>query len=139
LATKGQCAHSSRALPGLSSRSAQAARLARFQPRGRGGTGLFAKYEDQLQNYTIITGTPKTVLPKVRHVLEFLRPGNIFFWDGDGAMTHGDQMRSLRLFGEEVMPAAREIGKELGLASPYETNDGTGFDQAAWKAAQGKA
>ena len=30
-------------------------------------------YEGQLDNYTIITGTPTTVIPKIRHVLETLR------------------------------------------------------------------
>lgn len=97
-------------------------------------------YEEQVANYQINTGTPKTVIAKVRHILEFLRPGSIFFWDGDGRMDHDDQMRSLRLMGEEVIPAAREIGKELGLKSPFEVNDGTGYDYEAWKkanAAQG--
>jgi hypothetical protein len=53
-------------------------------------------------------------------VLEYLRPGSIFFWDGDGAMSHEDSMRSLRLMGEEVIPAVREMGKELELSSPFE-------------------
>ena len=75
---------------------------------------------------SIVTGTPKTVLPKIRQVLEYLRPGSIFFWDGDGAMTHDDQMRSLRLMGEEVLPAVREMGKELELFSPYEVDPATG-------------
>lgn len=81
-----------------------------------------AAYDEQLANYTIITGTPDTVIPKVRHVLEYLRPGTIFFWDGDGAMTHEDSMRSLRLMGSDVIPAVREIGEELGLNSPFETD-----------------
>ena len=44
-----------------------------------------------------------------------LRPGNICFWDGDGDMDHEDAMRSLRLMGEEIIPAVREMGKELDL------------------------
>jgi alkanesulfonate monooxygenase SsuD/methylene tetrahydromethanopterin reductase-like flavin-dependent oxidoreductase (luciferase family) len=79
-------------------------------------------YEGQLKNYTIITGTPKTVLPKVRHVLETLRPGQIFFWDGDGAMSHEDAMRSLKLMGEEIIPAVREMGRELELPDSFEIN-----------------
>ncbi|OAI39843.1 hypothetical protein AYO38_06875 [bacterium SCGC AG-212-C10] len=77
-------------------------------------------YQDQIDNLSIITGTPKTVIPKVKHVLEYLRPGSIFLWDGDGAMTHEDSMRSLRLFGEEVLPAVREIGKSLDLTGPFD-------------------
>jgi hypothetical protein len=65
------------------------------------------------------------VIPKVKHVLEYLRPGSIFFWDGDGAMTHDDSMRSLRLMGEEVIPAVREIGKSLDLQSPFEMDPKT--------------
>ena len=74
----------------------------------------------------MISGTPKTVLPKIRHVLEFIRPGTIFFWDGDGAMTHEDQMRSLRLMGEEVIPAVREMAKELELNGPFEVDPASG-------------
>jgi alkanesulfonate monooxygenase SsuD/methylene tetrahydromethanopterin reductase-like flavin-dependent oxidoreductase (luciferase family) len=81
-----------------------------------------ADYDTQIENYTIITGTPETVIPKIRHVLEYIRPGSIFFWDGDGAMTHDDSMRSLRLMGDEVLPAVREIADELGLDSPFEVN-----------------
>jgi alkanesulfonate monooxygenase SsuD/methylene tetrahydromethanopterin reductase-like flavin-dependent oxidoreductase (luciferase family) len=81
-----------------------------------------ANYDEQLENYTMITGTPKTVIPKIRHVMETLRPGTIFFWDGDGAMTHEDSMRSLKLFGSDVLPAVREIGDELGLKGPFESN-----------------
>lgn len=82
-------------------------------------------FEDQVNKMSIITGTPKTVIPKVRHVLEYLRPGSIFFWDGDGAMNHDDAMRSLRLMGEEVIPAVREIGKSLDLNSSFEVDTKT--------------
>ena len=82
-------------------------------------------YVDQTDKYSIISGTPKTVIPRVRHVLETLRPGTIFFWDGDGAMSHEDTMRSLRLMGEEVIPAVREIGKELDLKGPFEVDPRT--------------
>jgi alkanesulfonate monooxygenase SsuD/methylene tetrahydromethanopterin reductase-like flavin-dependent oxidoreductase (luciferase family) len=82
-------------------------------------------YDGQLANYTIVTGTPKTVIPKIRHVLETLRPGHIFFWDGDGAMSHEDSMRSLRLMGSEVLPAVREIGKELELTDSFEIDPKT--------------
>ena len=58
-------------------------------------------------------------------MLETLRPGTIFFWDGDGAMSHEDTMRSLRLMGEEVIPAVREIGKELDLQGPFEMDPTT--------------
>ena len=82
-------------------------------------------FNDQLRDYTIITGTPKTVLPKIRHVLEYLRPGTICFWDGDGDMSHEDAMRSLRLMGSDVIPAVREISKELELDGSFEIDPAT--------------
>ena len=112
-------------LPGHTSRASRRLSATSFGPAGRYGANL-RPYEDQIKDLSIVTGTPKTVLPKIRQVLEYLRPGSIFFWDGDGAMTHDDQMRSLRLMGEEVLPAVREMGKELDLFSPYEVDPATG-------------
>ena len=112
-------------LPGLTSRR----RLLPTQASvttARGGSAGSRPYDEQIADYSIISGTPKTVLPKIRHVLEYLRPGSVFFWDGDGAMTHDDQMRSLRLMGEEVLPAVREMAKELELNSPFEVDPATG-------------
>jgi alkanesulfonate monooxygenase SsuD/methylene tetrahydromethanopterin reductase-like flavin-dependent oxidoreductase (luciferase family) len=86
---------------------------------------MLADYDTQLENFTIISGTPATVLPKIRHVLETLRPGTIFFWDGDGAMTHEDSMRSLRLMGSDIIPAVREMAKELDLPSSFEIDTQT--------------
>lgn len=40
-------------------------------------------------------------------------------------MTHDDQMRSLRLMGKYVLPAMREMGKELELNSPFEIDPAT--------------
>ena len=86
---------------------------------------LSRPYEQQVNDYTIISGTPDSVIPKIRHVLETIRPGSIFFWDGDGAMTHDDAMRSLRLMGQEVLPAVREMAKELDLPGPFEVDPAT--------------
>ncbi|MGH2583879.1 MAG: LLM class flavin-dependent oxidoreductase, partial [Dehalococcoidia bacterium] len=96
------------------------------QPADYNGT-----YDDQINKMSIITGTPKTVLPKVRHVLEYLRPGSIFFWDGDGAMDHEDAMRSLRLMGEELIPAVREMADELDLKGPFEVDPKSGQEVGA--------
>lgn len=117
--------------PGISSRDAVRRRIqvlgaaAASGPDSRGAT-IFAPYEEQVKNLSIITGTPKTVLPKIRHILETLRPGTLILWDGDGGMSHEDQMRSLKLHGEEVSPAVREMGKELELSSPFEVDPATG-------------
>jgi alkanesulfonate monooxygenase SsuD/methylene tetrahydromethanopterin reductase-like flavin-dependent oxidoreductase (luciferase family) len=130
--------------PGLSSRTAVAARVGLFGAAAASGADSRAAtiarpYEDQVKTMTIITGTPKSVLPKIKQVLEYLRPGTIFLWDGDGSMSHEDQMRSMRLMGQELIPWAKELGKGLDLKSPWEVNDGTGYDQAAWKRQQAEA
>ena len=117
-------------LPGHTSRTSRKLAASAFGPAGRFGTNR-RPYEDQVADYTITSGTPKTVLPKIRHVLETLRPGSIFFWDGDGSMTHDDQMRSLKLMGEEIIPAVREMGKELDLKGPFEASPFDGQPVAA--------
>jgi alkanesulfonate monooxygenase SsuD/methylene tetrahydromethanopterin reductase-like flavin-dependent oxidoreductase (luciferase family) len=117
--------------PGLSDRASVKRRIqllgeaAASGADSRGAT-IYAPYDEQIKNLSIIAGTPKSVLPKLRHVLETLRPGSLIIWDGDGAMSHEDQMRSLKLMGEEVLPALREMGKELELYSPYEVDPATG-------------
>ena len=117
-------------LPGLTSRNRVLPTRA-VATGARGGGASSRSYEEQLEHYAIISGTPKSVLPKIRHVLEYLRPGIVFFWDGDGAMTHDDQMRSLRLMREEVIPAVREMAKELELFGPFEVDPATGAPQEA--------
>ena len=124
-------------LPGLTQRNNLLPTMRSFAAaasRGRAGQHLKEQkkeappappkdtYVDQTEKLSIISGTPDTVIPKVRHVLETLRPGTIFFWDGDGAMSHDDQMRSLRLMGSDVIPAVREMADELDLKGPFEVD-----------------
>ena len=101
----------------------------RFLAQSRGqpvpGGGAQASFEDQIESYSIVAGTPDTVLPKIRQVLEELRPGHLFIWDGDGAMTHEDSMRSLRLW-EETLPALHEMAKEFDLPSSFEVSTSNG-------------
>jgi hypothetical protein len=82
-------------------------------------------FDGLLDRYACIVGTPDSVIPKVRHVLETLRPGNVFFWDGDGDFSHEDTMRGIRLMGQYVLPAVREIGRELGLQGAFDVDPRT--------------
>ena len=66
-------------LPGHTSRNSRRLSASAFGPAGRFGTNR-RPYEDQVADSTIIAGTPKTVIPKIREVLEYLRPGSVFFW-----------------------------------------------------------
>ena len=65
------------------------------------------------------------MIPKIRHFLLYIRPGSVFFWDGDGAMEHDGAMRSLRLMGKEVIPAVHAIAKELELPGSFEVGAAT--------------
>jgi alkanesulfonate monooxygenase SsuD/methylene tetrahydromethanopterin reductase-like flavin-dependent oxidoreductase (luciferase family) len=136
-------------LPGMTSRTNvlptaqnRAARISRGREKGGDPNAPIARadfqgtYEDQLDRYTIITGTPDKVIERVKYVLDYLRPGSIFFWDGDGAMSHEDTMRSLRLFGEEVIPAVRDYANEIGLKGPFEVDTKTNQPLAASEAAR---
>jgi alkanesulfonate monooxygenase SsuD/methylene tetrahydromethanopterin reductase-like flavin-dependent oxidoreductase (luciferase family) len=89
---------------------------------GRGANPRAATFEDQISTQRIIYGTPKTVIPKLRHLLEETRPSILGFWAADGFVSDADTRTCIRLLGEEVLPALRDIGKELGLWSPFEAN-----------------
>jgi alkanesulfonate monooxygenase SsuD/methylene tetrahydromethanopterin reductase-like flavin-dependent oxidoreductase (luciferase family) len=77
-------------------------------------------FDGILERHACVIGTPKTIVPRIRHVLEVIRPGNVFFWHGDGDFTHEETLRGLRLFKEEVLPAVREVGRELGLTGAFD-------------------
>src|SRR5229473_1258789 len=78
--------------------------------------------EKQMEELMIIAGTPKTVIAKLRILLEKTRPGILGFWGNDGSVTNADARTCIRLLGQEVMPAVREMAKEFDLESPFETD-----------------
>ncbi|HJU86747.1 MAG TPA: LLM class flavin-dependent oxidoreductase [Gemmatimonadota bacterium] len=79
-------------------------------------------FEDQIRDGRIIAGTPKTVIPRLRRLLEETRPSILGFWAADGFVSDTDTKTCIRLLGQEVLPALREIGKELELWSPFEAS-----------------
>jgi len=44
------------------------------------------------------------------------------FWCADGFVSNADTQTCIKLLGQEVLPAVREMGKALGLRSPFEAN-----------------
>ena len=76
----------------------------------------------------IIAGTPKQVIGKLRILLEETRPGILGMWGNDGTVSHEDAKTCIRLMGQEVFPAIREMAKELDLKSPFETNQPVSVD-----------
>ena len=79
-----------------------------------------AGYEAILAANRMIIGSPDTVIRKLREVLARVRPGIVAVWTNDGSISHKDTMRCLALMGQEVLPALREIGKELELTDPFQ-------------------
>jgi alkanesulfonate monooxygenase SsuD/methylene tetrahydromethanopterin reductase-like flavin-dependent oxidoreductase (luciferase family) len=84
--------------------------------------------EKQMEELMIIAGTPKTVIAKLRILLEETRPGILGFWGNDGTVSHEDSKTCIRLLGQEVFPAVREMAKEFDLKSPFETNQPVSID-----------
>jgi len=100
--------------PGYSS---AAARKQLFETLGQQGS-----YEKDLESGRTIVGTPDQVIRRLRVLLEETRPSILGFQANHGRIDHEDSMTCIRLLGQEVMPALREIGEELGLKSPFELN-----------------
>jgi len=86
---------------------------------------IYESYQTELDNQQIIVGTPKTVIAKLRKLIEVLRPGIFSLWYAHGPSSHADRMTSLKLLGQEVLPAMREMAHELDLADPYERQPGS--------------
>src|ERR1700704_2912620 len=72
---------------------------------GRGANPRAATFEDQIRDQQIIAGTPKTVLPKFRRLLEETRPSILGLWASDGFVSNQDATTCIRLLGQEVLPA----------------------------------
>jgi alkanesulfonate monooxygenase SsuD/methylene tetrahydromethanopterin reductase-like flavin-dependent oxidoreductase (luciferase family) len=85
---------------------------------------IYGSYQDWQKQRQIITGSPKTIIKKLRYVLDVLRPGIFSFWL-DGPYSKQDRHRCVELLGKEVMPALHEIGKELELTDPFQMAPGT--------------
>jgi alkanesulfonate monooxygenase SsuD/methylene tetrahydromethanopterin reductase-like flavin-dependent oxidoreductase (luciferase family) len=80
--------------------------------------------DQQFENLTLIAGTPKEVVAKIRVWLEETRPGTLIFMPNEGRVSHDDAAECIRLFGDEVLPAVREIADELDLPGPFEGDSG---------------
>ena len=76
--------------------------------------------KDHLESGFLIAGTPKQVIAKLREQLAETRPGSLIMMPNQGRMSHETSKQSIRLMGEEVLPALREISKELGLTGPFD-------------------
>jgi alkanesulfonate monooxygenase SsuD/methylene tetrahydromethanopterin reductase-like flavin-dependent oxidoreductase (luciferase family) len=76
------------------------------------GTGTFGRkmsYDELRAVNNIIVGSPDTVIKKLTEIIEHLNPGYLHIYGNEGPMPHKDVMRSIELFGREVVQALHEI------------------------------
>jgi alkanesulfonate monooxygenase SsuD/methylene tetrahydromethanopterin reductase-like flavin-dependent oxidoreductase (luciferase family) len=85
---------------------------------------IYDGYPDVLKDLVMIAGTPDSVIPKLKKVMDILRPGIFSFWL-DGPVPFKDRQRCLQLLNNDVIPALRDYGKKLGLVSPYQRTPGS--------------
>jgi alkanesulfonate monooxygenase SsuD/methylene tetrahydromethanopterin reductase-like flavin-dependent oxidoreductase (luciferase family) len=92
--------------PGYRSRTASqmAARRSTSESKPLGQQNL----EELQANYHVVAVTPDTVLKKLRYLKDELHMGHLIFYGQESRMSHDATMRSIELFGKEVMPAIRE-------------------------------
>lgn len=95
-------------------------RRSRLESIAKGQQTQWPTFEQQLERGTIIAGTPDQVVARLGRILEATRPSILALWGNDGNVSHEDSMTCIRLMGQEVMPRLRQIGKDLGLDSPFE-------------------
>jgi hypothetical protein len=81
----------------------------------------------------VVVGTPDSVVRQLRELFSIVRPGNVIFWHGDGDMSHEDAMRHIKYMKEDVLPAVREISKDLELPGAFEVDPRTGATLGAEK------
>jgi len=85
---------------------------------------IYDGYPDVLKDMVMIAGTPDTVIPKLKKVMDILRPGIFSFWL-DGPVPFKDRKRCLELLNRDVIPALRDHGKKLGLVDPFQRAPGS--------------
>lgn len=79
-------------------------------------------FEAQVEAGLIVCGTPDQVIKRLKHLLQYTRPGILSLWGSDGFVSEEDTKTCIRLLGQEVIPAIRDYGKELGLDDPWEAD-----------------
>lgn len=85
---------------------------------------IYSRYGDNLSALQMIAGTPEHVIPRLKTVLNVLRPGVFSFWL-DGPVSSEDRLECLRLLNAEVIPELRVHAKKLGIVDPFEVQPGS--------------
>ncbi|MBI2800696.1 MAG: LLM class flavin-dependent oxidoreductase [Gammaproteobacteria bacterium] len=85
---------------------------------------IYGRYDKAREDLQMIAGTPEHVIPRLKHVMNVLRPGVLSFWI-DGPVPREERLKCLRLLAHEVVPALREHAKTLGIVDPFERKPGS--------------
>jgi alkanesulfonate monooxygenase SsuD/methylene tetrahydromethanopterin reductase-like flavin-dependent oxidoreductase (luciferase family) len=88
--------------PGYMSKQAKTGTMAKERQASQ------ATYEAANRAGLVVTGSPKTVVQKFKHIIDRTDPGYITFWAREGKKPHDATMRGIELLGKEVIPALRE-------------------------------
>src|SRR5215475_13041356 len=83
----------------------------RYSPGPNIGLPSWRKGSDPNFTITVFWGQPgalATVSKKLRFLKDELHMGHLVFYGQESHMSHEATMRSIELFGKEVMPAIRE-------------------------------
>lgn len=86
---------------------------------------LKAGFEKGQRNLQLLIGTPKSVIPKIKQILDVIRPGTLTFFAVQGPVSNEDRLRSMQLLGEHVIPEIREYSQKIGLKDPFERKPGS--------------
>jgi len=78
-------------------------------PPPRRKTTAEQTYEELQENYHLVVGSPDTVIKKLKYVKERLGIGSLLLEAQGGPLSHKDTMRSIELYGKEVIPALKEL------------------------------
>ena len=60
-------------------------------------------------------------------------------WGNDGNIDHKDSLSYIRLMGQEVLPALRDIAKSLGLDDPFDIPVSRQYANVKWEIPQASA
>jgi alkanesulfonate monooxygenase SsuD/methylene tetrahydromethanopterin reductase-like flavin-dependent oxidoreductase (luciferase family) len=95
--------------PGFGSPPWYSSREARVAPQRAAGTALsLTDYKAANDTLSIITGNPKTVIKKLKTLVDRLDPFFLALWGREGPMSTEVAKRSIELLAQEVIPAMRE-------------------------------
>jgi alkanesulfonate monooxygenase SsuD/methylene tetrahydromethanopterin reductase-like flavin-dependent oxidoreductase (luciferase family) len=90
-------------------------------------------FEARIANGTLVAGNPKQVIEKLRIRLEETRCSILALWGNDGAIDHQDSKSYIKLMGQEVLPALREIAKSLDLGDPFDIPVSRQYADVKWE------